>query len=80
MNISQVPKLTAFTGVHLGFNFGVVTVSNGDESESGTVPGISSILLAGSVGARYHLSQKFAAVGEIGFGTGFLRLGVDFKL
>ena len=32
-----------------------------------------------SVGARYYFTNKLAAVGELGFGMGVLRLGMDFK-
>ena len=32
-----------------------------------------------SVGARYYFTNKLAAVGEVGFGMGLLRLGLDFK-
>ncbi len=32
------------------------------------------------LGARYYFSPKFAALGEVGYGLGFLRLGVSYKL
>ena len=32
------------------------------------------------VGARYYFTNKLAAVGELGFGMGTIRLGLDFKI
>ena len=32
------------------------------------------------LGARYYFSPKFAAMGEVGYGVGFLRLGLSYKL
>jgi hypothetical protein len=31
-------------------------------------------------GARYYVSPKFAVMGEVGYGVGFLRVGVSYKL
>jgi hypothetical protein len=75
-----VDKLDTYTGLLLGAE--VVTAK-----EFGTsVPGYdyssagSGLARSWFVGARYYFTEKFAAMGELGFGISYLTIGVAIKL
>jgi hypothetical protein len=71
-----VNKLDTYTGLMLGYNF-----FNYTYYDTYTGADISSNVaeFAWFLGARYYFSKTFAAMGELGFGTTILTLGVAFK-
>lgn len=72
-------KVDAYGGVMLGYNI----VSS---SASTTIPGFTfsasgSYMLFGIYGgARYYFSPNFGVYGEVGYGVGFLNIGIAYKL
>jgi hypothetical protein len=73
-------KLDAYAGLTLGYNVVSVSEPDGYQSYWG-YESESSYLLAGvHVGARYALSEKIGIFGELGYGIGYLTVGVDFHL
>ena len=84
-NILEVEKLDTYGGVALGLRFqsyntyeivGVFPNYDYDKVRKVDV----NPLLAIYVGGRYYFSEKFAAFGELGYGLGYLTLGVSYKL
>jgi hypothetical protein len=77
--IKKIPMDT-YLIINLGINIGT---SSYDGSYAGA-PDYdntdSGITFGTGVGARYYFTNKLSAVGELGFGMGVIRLGVDFKL
>jgi hypothetical protein len=74
-----VNKLDTYTGILLGYNIAnnkeygsVVSVNNYSVS--------SGVVGAWFVGARYYFSDKFAVMGELGYGITYLNLGIALKL
>ena len=74
--IKKIPMDT-YVVLSLGFN---IESNDLDVGVGGKVPDRNGGFKIGtSVGARYYFTNKLAAVGELGFGMGLLRLGMDFK-
>jgi len=75
-------KVDAYGGVMLGYNIvsaSSSTVNTGFGSFTASASG--SYLLFGIYGgARYYFSPQFAVYGEVGYGVGFLNIGVAYKL
>lgn len=73
--IASQPKLDPYAG--LAFVYSIVSASTtgvavGSASDSYTD-------IAGQVGARYFLTEKFAVQGQLGFGYGTLSLGATWR-
>jgi hypothetical protein len=71
-------KIDSYTGILLGYN-----IANNKEygSVSGNSYSVSSgVVGAWFVGARYYFSDKFAVMGELGYGITYLNLGIALKL
>jgi len=66
------------------FNVGInITTDKYDGSFSNVrdrTSGEGGLKFGTGVGARYYFTKKLSAVGEIGFGMGVFRLGLDFKI
>jgi hypothetical protein len=71
-----VNKLDTYTGLLLGYNIYSFTYESGYRGSAGTSSGF---ILAWFAGARYYFTDKFAVMGEIGYGISYLTLGVSFK-
>jgi hypothetical protein len=75
-----VSKLDTYTGLLLGYNiatskeYGTAIFGYDYSASSGGVVG------AWFVGARYYFSDKFAVMGELGYGITYLNLGIALKL
>ena len=75
-----VNKLDTYTGVLLGYTiatskeYGTPIFGYNYSATSGGVVG------AWFVGARYYFSDKFAVMGELGYGITYLNLGIALKL
>ena len=74
-----VAKLDTYTGLLLGYNIassketGAAIGGYNYSASSGGVVG------AWFVGARYYFTDKFAVMGELGYGITYLNLGVALK-
>lgn len=73
--IKKIPMDTYIT-LNLGVNIEGKSREYGTRSAPDRNGGFK---IGTSVGARYYFTKKLAAVGELGFGMGILRLGLDFK-
>lgn len=71
-------KLDTYGGIMIGFD--IVT-----DKEYGTNTGVtvdshgSGLVWSSFLGARYYFNDKFAAMGEIGYGIAWLNLGLSYK-
>jgi len=78
-------KIDAYGGVGLGYNIVSASVSWSDPTYQNLFGGrysasASYMIFDIFAGARYYFSPKFAVMGEVGYGVGFLRVGVSYKL
>ncbi|HHJ53613.1 MAG TPA: hypothetical protein ENJ89_10495 [Caldithrix abyssi] len=71
------PKIDTYASLSMGWNIGTVSSPSGGPQYSNTYSGL---IWGTAVGARYHFSDKLSAVGELGFGMGVLRVGIDYRL
>ncbi|MDY0103309.1 MAG: hypothetical protein RBS07_10245 [Lentimicrobium sp.] len=82
-DIFQVDNLDTYGGIAVGiraetwkyFTYDPFANVYGDVKESTIHP-----LFAFYIGGRYYFSDNFAAFGELGYGLGYLTLGVSYKL
>jgi len=71
-----VNKLDTYTGLLLGYNiysYKYESTYIGSKGSSGNV------MLAWFAGARYYFTDKFAVMGEIGYGIAYLTVGVSLN-
>lgn len=71
-----VNKLDTYTGLLLGYNIYNYKYETG---YLGSGSSTSGLILAWYLGARYYFTDKFAVMGELGYGVSYLTLGVSFK-
>ncbi len=72
-------KFDTYTGLLLGPNI-VISKEFGTHYEDYTDTAASSgLAYSYFIGARYYLSDKFALMGELGYGISYLNLGVSLK-
>jgi hypothetical protein len=72
-----VDKLDTYGGLMLGFNSNTWNWhGSGSERTNDGGSGLGFSLYAG---ARYYFSEKFAAMGELGYGISYLNLGIALK-
>lgn len=76
--IKKIPMDTYVT-LNMGLNFESKSRDIGTGRDGGAPDRNDGFKLGTSVGARYYFTNRLAAVGELGFGMGILRLGMDFK-
>ena len=69
---------------YLVLNLGINIATDSYEGNVANPPGASDsnggLTFGTGVGARYYFTNRLAAVGELGFGMGTIRLGLDFKI
>jgi hypothetical protein len=78
-------NIDAYAGIGIGYDIvsSSVTWSNSAyESTFGRYYSASAsyFFYDFHVGGRYYFSPKFAAMAELGYGVGFLRVGISYKL
>lgn len=75
-----VSKLDTYTGILLGYNIAT------SKEFGNSVPGYDysastgGVIGAWFVGARYYFNEKFAVMGELGYGITYLNLGIALKM
>ena len=75
----QSDKIDAYGGLILGYNSASVTYPNGN-GFPGYTPTASAVFLGGQIGGRYYFTDSFAAFAELGYGLGYLNVGLAYKL
>lgn len=71
-------KVDTYGGVALGLRF--QTYSHPDFGFGSGKTNYTNGLFALYIGGRYYFTDKLAAFGELGYGLGYLTLGLSFKL
>jgi hypothetical protein len=71
-----VNKLDTYTGLLLGYN---IYSYKYESSYIGAKGSAGNVILAWYAGARYYFTDKFAVMGEIGYGIAWLTVGVSLK-
>jgi hypothetical protein len=79
------PKFDAYAGAGLGYDIvssSVTWNNSGYERLYGGYYSASASYFFFDVflGGRYYISPKFALQGEVGYGVGFARIGISYKL
>jgi hypothetical protein len=80
-DLFKVDKLDTYGGVALGvrlesYDYYIYNLSgNYEKAHTNYTHGLFAIY----VGGRYYFSDKFAAFGELGYGLGYLTLGISYK-
>jgi hypothetical protein len=81
-NILEVENLDTYGGVALGLRFQTykyyVPRLYSEPWEKATDTS-TNLLFALYIGGRYYFSDNFAAFGELGYGLGYLTIGVSYK-
>ncbi|MBT4333202.1 MAG: hypothetical protein HOD64_07980 [Candidatus Cloacimonetes bacterium] len=73
------PKIDPYGGVMLGYNIVSFTEPSG-YSGTGYSSGSSYLMYGFYGGARYFFNPKMAVYAELGYGFGYLNLGISYKL
>jgi hypothetical protein len=79
-DLLKVPKLDTYGGLNIGYNIGSYTYNGPGGSGVFDGVGYSGFIWGFTLGGRYYFSNNLAGVLELGYGLGYLRVGVDFKL
>ena len=75
------PKIDPYGGIMLGYNIVSFNEPSGWESTYGSYSGGDSYLMYGFYGgARYFFNPKMAVYAELGYGFGYLNLGISYKI
>ncbi|TCC98393.1 outer membrane beta-barrel protein [Pedobacter hiemivivus] len=74
-HFSTSEKFDPYVGATLGYN--AVSVSEDDDDEISGADG--KVLFGAQVGANYYFSKKIGAWADVGYGLGYINLGIVFK-
>lgn len=74
-HFSTTNKFDPYVGATLGYN--AVSVSEDDDDEISGADG--KVLLGAQVGANYYFSKNLGAWADVGYGLGYINLGIVFK-
>ena len=77
--IKNIPMDT-YLVLNLGVNIGTSSYNGTYAGAPGSSNSDKGFTFGTGIGARYYFTNRLAAVGELGFGMGILRLGLDFKI
>ena len=72
------PKIDPYGGLMLGYN--IVSVKEPDNNPVGYSSKSSYMMYGFYGGARYFFNPKMAVYAELGYGFGYLNLGISYKL
>ena len=83
--LEHQPKLDAYAGLGLGYSIVSASVTWNNsiyQNEFANLYGASASYFFFDifVGGRYYFAPKWAILGEVGYGVGFARIGVSYKL
>lgn len=74
----ESPKIDPYGGIMLGYN--IVSVKEPDSYPVGYSSKSSYMMYGFYGGARYFFNPKMAVYAELGYGFGYLNLGISYKL
>jgi hypothetical protein len=72
-------KIDTYVKFSLGYNAGSAKY-DGPEGYDYKTPTYGGVITGSAVGARYFITEALAAVAELGWGFGVLRIGLDLAL
>ena len=78
-DVLQNEKLDTYVKFSIGYNAGKAKY-DGPSGYDYKTPTYGGVITGSSVGARYFFTPALAAVAEVGWGFGILRLGLDLAL
>jgi len=80
--LENVKQFDAYAGIGLGYDVvsSSATYKDPNVHPIGYSAGASYVFFDIHVGGRYYFSPKWAAMAEVGYGVGFLRIGATYKL
>ena len=76
----QSDKLDAYGSILLGYNSATIKYDNGNANPLFPTPTYGGATYGASIGARYYFTDNIAAFGELGYGIGYLTVGLAYKL
>ena len=79
-DVLQNEKIDTYVKFSLGYNAGKVKYDGPSGITDYSSPTHGGVVTGSAIGARYFVSKTLAAVAEVGWGFGILRLGLDFVL
>ena len=71
------PQLDTYSSFNMGINLDSYTRPADSPPRSSSY---SDLIWGFAIGARYKFTPRLSAVGELGYGLGFLRVGIDYSL
>jgi|GEM_PF-1140897 len=77
-DVLDAEEIDTYVVLNLGLNIGSVSWEGSGTRDYGDSYG--GIVAGSGLGARYFLSDNLAVTGEVGFGMGLLRLGIDLGI
>ncbi len=77
VDLLKNPQFDTYAIANVGFN--IDTISK-PEDYQGDIDSYGGLVWGISAGARYFFMPNLSVVGEVGFGMGLLRIGLDYKL
>jgi len=77
IDLMKKPEVDTYVIANVGFNFDSF---DGPGNTEDFVDSYGGFVFGLGAGIRYYFIPNLAAVGEVGFGMGIIRLGLDFKL
>lgn len=77
VDLLKNPQLDTYASFNMGVNMDSYTRPTGSPPRSSSY---SDLVWGFAIGARYKFTPRLYAVGELGYGLGFLRLGLDYAL
>jgi hypothetical protein len=79
-DLLKVSKLDTYAGLSLGYNFWSWSYVGPGSQPIFDGTSVGGFIWGFTLGGRYYFSNNIAGVLELGYGLGYLRIGVDFKL
>ena len=76
VDLLKNPQMDTYASFNMGINLDSYTRPDEAPPRSSSY---SDLIWGFAIGARYQFTPRFSAVGELGYGLGFLRLGVDYR-
>lgn len=73
----KIPRLNAYAGAMLGYNFVKYSSENQDNSFVNNYA--SGLGVTGFLGGRWFFTQNFGAFAELGYGVSVLNAGITYK-
>ena len=73
-----IERLDTYIGAMLGYN--LTTIADYGNPGDNIAHSAGGFLFSGFIGARYYITDQFAAFAQLGYGVAYLTLGVSIRL